>query len=271
MSNLSGSGTLRGSIRQGGGGPSDVYWDDILNKPTFAKVATSGSYNDLSDKPNIPEYTAGNGIDITNNVISATGGGGSVRYGETDPTEGNDGELYFKTINSITSAQYFKLEIYNNRDNIGVTQLSELKLVDNNGNEYSWNSGATASTNVPPASSGENADKLLDNNTGTKLCVNNYVPSNTNPLIITINANEVVDFSIYNKWDWYTADDSPERDPITYSFYASQNGSDWLEVDAVIDTLPPTARKTLAYTGRMKVGKGVLNKYLNAYGQWLEY
>ena len=36
----------------GGGGP--VNWSDILNKPTFATVATSGSYNDLSDKPTIP-------------------------------------------------------------------------------------------------------------------------------------------------------------------------------------------------------------------------
>lgn len=35
-----------------------VDWDDILNKPTFATVATSGSYSDLSDKPNIPSaYT----------------------------------------------------------------------------------------------------------------------------------------------------------------------------------------------------------------------
>lgn len=31
-----------------------VDWDDITNKPNFATVATSGSYNDLSDKPTIP-------------------------------------------------------------------------------------------------------------------------------------------------------------------------------------------------------------------------
>lgn len=37
--------------RGGGGGSS---WDDISGKPTFADVATSGSYNDLSDKPSIP-------------------------------------------------------------------------------------------------------------------------------------------------------------------------------------------------------------------------
>ena len=40
----------------GSGGP--VNWSDILNKPTFATVATSGSYNDLSDKPTIPTTTS---------------------------------------------------------------------------------------------------------------------------------------------------------------------------------------------------------------------
>ena len=51
---LSGSGTLRGTLGGGGVPAQDVYWDDILNKPNFATVATSGSYNDLTDKPTIP-------------------------------------------------------------------------------------------------------------------------------------------------------------------------------------------------------------------------
>lgn len=37
------------------GGSSSVEWDAILNKPNFKAVATSGSYNDLTDKPKIPE------------------------------------------------------------------------------------------------------------------------------------------------------------------------------------------------------------------------
>lgn len=36
-----------------------------------AKSDFSGNYNDLSNKPTIPNYTAGTGINITNNVISA--------------------------------------------------------------------------------------------------------------------------------------------------------------------------------------------------------
>lgn len=33
---------------------SSVAWGDVTGKPTFATVATSGSYNDLSNKPTIP-------------------------------------------------------------------------------------------------------------------------------------------------------------------------------------------------------------------------
>lgn len=32
-----------------------ISWDDVLDKPSFSTVATSGSYNDLSNKPTIPD------------------------------------------------------------------------------------------------------------------------------------------------------------------------------------------------------------------------
>jgi len=35
------------------GGGGSTAWTDITGKPTFSTVATSGSYNDLSDKPNL--------------------------------------------------------------------------------------------------------------------------------------------------------------------------------------------------------------------------
>ena len=43
--------------------------------PELATVATTGSYNDLVDKPVIPEssgetYEAGEGINITDNIVS---------------------------------------------------------------------------------------------------------------------------------------------------------------------------------------------------------
>ena len=36
------------------GTADSVNWENVVGKPTFATVATSGSYNDLSNKPTIP-------------------------------------------------------------------------------------------------------------------------------------------------------------------------------------------------------------------------
>lgn len=42
-------------VMDGEGGKADsVEWSKVTNKPDFATVATSGSYNDLNDKPTIP-------------------------------------------------------------------------------------------------------------------------------------------------------------------------------------------------------------------------
>ena len=47
--------TADGILSATGGGTADsVEWENVVGKPTFATVATSGSYNDLTDKPTIP-------------------------------------------------------------------------------------------------------------------------------------------------------------------------------------------------------------------------
>lgn len=43
-------GTTQGTA---GGGTGSVTWDNVLNKPVFATVATSGSYNDLINRPSL--------------------------------------------------------------------------------------------------------------------------------------------------------------------------------------------------------------------------
>ena len=51
-----------GNIDIQGGGSEIVAWGDITGKPDFKAVATSGSYNDLTNKPAIPTKTS----DLTN-------------------------------------------------------------------------------------------------------------------------------------------------------------------------------------------------------------
>ena len=57
---------------------SDGTWSNnaqynLANSDDLSNVAFTGSYNDLTDKPSSSNYTAGNHIDITDNVISAQG------------------------------------------------------------------------------------------------------------------------------------------------------------------------------------------------------
>ena len=57
---------------------SDGTWSNntqynLANSDELSNVAFTGSYNDLTNKPSSLNYTAGNHIDITDNVISAQG------------------------------------------------------------------------------------------------------------------------------------------------------------------------------------------------------
>lgn len=38
--------------------PSDIFWDEIIGKPEFAEVATSGDYNDLENTPEVLDLEA---------------------------------------------------------------------------------------------------------------------------------------------------------------------------------------------------------------------
>lgn len=71
------NGTTTATVKDGADGSTD--WSGITNKPTFATVATSGSYADLSNKPTIP--TVPTDVSAFNNDA-----GYLTYYTETDPT-----------------------------------------------------------------------------------------------------------------------------------------------------------------------------------------
>lgn len=69
----SGLSITNGILSTTGGGEADaVEWDNVLNKPSFSTVATSGSYNDLSNKPTIPTVNDGALIIKKNGINVAT-------------------------------------------------------------------------------------------------------------------------------------------------------------------------------------------------------
>lgn len=50
---------------------TSVSWSQVSDKPTFATVATSGSYNDLTNKPNIPDVSAVNNSGTISLIIDS--------------------------------------------------------------------------------------------------------------------------------------------------------------------------------------------------------
>lgn len=56
------------TINIGGGSGGSVSWSDITGKPNFATVATSGSYDDLLNKPTIPDTT---NMQVTTNLVTS--------------------------------------------------------------------------------------------------------------------------------------------------------------------------------------------------------
>lgn len=68
----------------GGGGSGSVTWSQILNKPAFASVAFSGSYNDLLNKPAIPAaYDDSALVARVTALENSGGGGGGTPYDDT--------------------------------------------------------------------------------------------------------------------------------------------------------------------------------------------
>jgi hypothetical protein len=69
---------------------ADGSWDSITGKPTFAAVATSGSYTDLSNTPTIPSSLLNLGIsDGTSGQVLTTNGSGGFSF--TTVTSGGGG------------------------------------------------------------------------------------------------------------------------------------------------------------------------------------
>ena len=75
------------------GGADKVAWNDITDKPEFATVSMSGSYNDLKDKYTLPAASASlGGVKIASSVA------------DTDATEAATAQTVATTLNELLAA-----------------------------------------------------------------------------------------------------------------------------------------------------------------------
>ena len=79
---------------------------------------------------------------------------------------------------------------------------------------------------------GERKIKLFDSDSGTKFLTNDNVPSTENPVHVEFAFDEA---KTLDRYALVSANDAPDRDPKTWTFYGSTDGETWTVIDQQSD------------------------------------
>lgn len=165
---------------------------------------------------------------------------------------------------AVTEYRYLRMTITAIRVSGSTVQLSEIKLEDSdNGLDFTWPVTTTVTSSIQ-AVSNEPAQNLIDGSTSTKFCSTAFSSGAT--LTIDLGEGNHVDLGLYNTWQWYTANDKPERDPISFSLDVSNDGTHWLSVDSVSDASITETRQALAYSGSITLPTFTRVAYIESSG-----
>lgn len=180
--------TMNGEVLSatGGGMADSVEWDNVLSKPEFATVATSGSYTDLSNKPTIPT------VDVTKSYVDTQ-----------LATKANASNVYTKAeVDSKVSSVYRvkgSVASYANLPTVDVT-IGDVYNVNDTGANYvatsttpTWDKlsetvdlSGYATTAAMNSALGNKVDKV----SGKSLSTNDYTTAEKNKLAgVAANAN----------------------------------------------------------------------------------
>ncbi|MCL1920948.1 MAG: autotransporter-associated beta strand repeat-containing protein [Kiritimatiellaeota bacterium] len=155
---------------------------------------------------------------------------------------------------------WFRFTIKDNRNRINVLQFSELALYDESGAR--WNLGLTEGSDVTTLNPGEVATpeaysigngeenflKLFDGDlTGarSKWCLNNNTATPSDPATwrtLVMRLTNGAPETALTSYNLATANDSPERDPITWVMEGSPDGNTWFHLDSQTGHVPVTNR-----------------------------
>ena len=140
-----------------------------------------------------------------------------------------------------------------------VLQFSELNFFDKNSNKISW-SVANIQCNMTGVNTSESIDKIIDGNTSTKFCTGDWGSGLENECIITIQVNDSMDMPAY--YSYVTSNDSPNRDPVSWTLSYSKDGTEYTIISEVTDASITGNRN--AETQLFEVIEPVIIKFLIA-------
>lgn len=198
--------TMNGEVLSatGGGMADSVEWDNVLSKPEFATVATSGAYNDLTGKPNLATVaTSGSYTDLSNKPTIPTVDV-TKSYVDTQlATKANASNVYTKAeVDSKVSSVYRvkgSVASYSSLPTVDVT-IGDVYNVNDTGANYvatsttpTWDKlsetvdlSGYATTAAMNSALGNKVDKV----SGKVLSTNDYTTAEKNKLAgVAANAN----------------------------------------------------------------------------------
>ena len=234
---------------EGGNTYSDDYYDQITSGQTEC-ASGEGDFTgctgvDTLDVPNA-NYFLGNSINAPLNTWDFSG------VPVWDTAVG-----FLPTLHSLSSDdadigatyRYIKWEIVKKRDaedcaGNGCIQASEF-IPTEDGSPVSWPDGTVATNPGGSNPDDQTPDKMIDGDDGTKWLDYNFALNNPDAvvgdsnLVIDTGADNTVTF---NGYEWVTGDDVPERDPISWRVYGSNDGEAWTLLDTRSDQTITTNR-----------------------------
>lgn len=131
---------------------------------------------------------------------------------------------------------YFKWIITKTRGNGAYIQLADFTFYDASGEKIPFPSGTSVTSTLASTNSSETIDKIIDDNSGTKYCAS----WNKTEVTILFSLPEDISPSGYG---YMTANDSSDRDPVSWELYYSDDGENYTLLDTQSEAEIPTTRK----------------------------
>lgn len=179
--------------------------------------------------------------DTTYDIVNS-----SIKYGVEDPTEGTNGDVYFKLNHIVAGSNYrfIKIQVVTRRGKSNdYTQFARFKLVTNDNTPMSWPSGTTATTNVQ-CTYNQGPDKLLEDS-------GQFCALKLPTVIIELPEGNSIN-TAYCNYSWYTASNYSDRDPVEWYIYFSEDGVNYDLMSHIPEAASnvPTERNVLGYFGK---------------------
>ena len=145
--------------------------------------------------------------------------------------------------------RYLRIIVNALRGNTTVFQVSEIKIISKTGESMPWPAETLVTSTMKETGEAESPKELIDGSVETKFCSVHFSPGAQ--INIDLKSN-ILDRKEYTNWQWFTANDSPERDPVSFELQGSADGSDFFTLDSVTNASITTTRNILAYTGNFQ-------------------